>query len=349
MIKIYCMQKNEEDILEQWIIHHSLIVDINNIHIIDNNSNEKCKSILNKYKELGLNVYIEDNYKLKGNHIFNLININNKKFGKHIAIPLDLDEFIAYVPSPFSNHYDFDNLSIVLDSIDEHTYENDSIIKNVINTIKSFKNEKDIKHYMDYNSWILAYINSKYIITDQSKIKEYINSLHTNDHKDHKDHKGHKDHRDHNGRFNFSFCLNTQNEKLYYNDPISEIESFEIHNIGSHNKKFFVSSQLIYLDHGNHFGQVKSLTTDSMNTNLILLHYHSRGIIKLIDKCINDLTGLKYDINNIERIRKLSNTDAEGNHNMKTYIQFIDQGSLSLIQSSNKKTIHFKPFLNPLK
>ena len=41
IIKIFCMQKNEDDILEDWILYHSSLVGYENIYLIDNQSNEK--------------------------------------------------------------------------------------------------------------------------------------------------------------------------------------------------------------------------------------------------------------------------------------------------------------------
>ena len=96
-IGIYCMEKDEDDILEQWILHHSKITPITNIYIIDNMSDSrKTHSILEKYKVMGLNVSYEKDYKQKGTLVYNLI----KESKPDIAIPLDLDEFIKFDDDP---------------------------------------------------------------------------------------------------------------------------------------------------------------------------------------------------------------------------------------------------------
>lgn len=136
------------------------------------------------------------------------------------------------------------------------------------------------------------------------------------------------------GRYSFSHYLTSTNTELYYNNPIKEITKFHYINNGINNKKFFRGNDLISLDHGNHNGVVKNLNTNDMHiTKLFLYHYHFRGINKLIEKCKNDILGLKL-IKNIYDISELKNAikkGIHGAHNIETYLKFIEQGAYSLL------------------
>jgi hypothetical protein len=94
-IKLFCMQKDEDDILNEWILYHAYLFGLENIYIIDNGSGEASKSILEFYESQGLNVSYRDDYSRKGEYLFELIKETSNECD--IAIPLDLDEFIGVV------------------------------------------------------------------------------------------------------------------------------------------------------------------------------------------------------------------------------------------------------------
>src|SRR2546428_13637720 len=92
-IKVFCMQKDEDDILTEWILYHAHLFGMNNLYIIDNHSGRQSKSILEKYKAQGLNVFERSDYAKKGDYLFEMI---RETVNDHdIAIPLDMDEFIG--------------------------------------------------------------------------------------------------------------------------------------------------------------------------------------------------------------------------------------------------------------
>ena len=95
VVKIFCIKKNEDDILEDWILYHSYLFGVNNLYIVDNNSNEESLIILRKYEQHGLNVCQRPDYSKKGDYLYELIKQNERTCD--IAIPLDIDEFIAIV------------------------------------------------------------------------------------------------------------------------------------------------------------------------------------------------------------------------------------------------------------
>lgn len=248
IIKIFCMQKNEDDILEYWIVHHAKIVGYNNIYIVDNMSTNS-KDIYKKYPTI--NVSYSNDYKNKGDVIYNLI----KNTQCDIAIPLDIDEFIVY-------------------------------------------NDKG-----NHNSSITS-------------IRKELQNLPNCD-----------------GRYSFKYYLTSLNTKLYYKDPIKEIKNFRMEDLKGHNKKFFIKSLMTGLDHGNHYGFVKSNSNNNTETNLVLVHYHFRGIFKLIEKCKNDIKGLNIvkNINNIDELEKSNKIGIMGNHNIKTYLNYVKYGAYYLL------------------
>jgi hypothetical protein len=256
IIKIFTMQKDEDDILEDWIEYHSKIVGYENIYLIDNYSNKKSIDILDKYKNK-INIYKKPDYSKKGDYIAELIKDNFCD----IAIPLDLDEFIGIDNKSISNTLDISN------------------IKNIIKELNS--------------------------------LPEY-------------------------GRYSFLYYLTSSNTEIYYNNPIKEITKFHKINNGINNKKFFRGNSLISLDHGNHNGVVKNLNTnDVYNTKLFLYHYHFRGVNKLIQKCKNDILGLKLikNINDISELKQAIKKNIHGAHNIETYLKFIEQGPYSLLSN----------------
>lgn len=244
------MQKNEDDILEIWINYHAKLVGYNNLYIIDNLSTDNSINILKRYEKIGINFLSYDDYKKKGDFIYNLI---KSLPAFDIAIPLDIDEFIV---------------------LEENTEE--------------------------------------HVTTDISKIRKYLNNLQSF------------------GRYSFKYYLTSKNTTLIYNS-LYDLKYFDkITNMrpdGDYNKKFFTPNSLIGLDHGNHHGNVKNITKkEFIKTNLVLIHYHYRGIHKLIEKCINDIIGLGHDIHDIKKLKSHIKNKVNGAHNIETYLNYFNYG-----------------------
>jgi len=94
MVKIFCFLKDEIKIVGDWLIYHSNIFGIGNIHVIDHMSTDGTEKILKNWRDKGLNVYKCDkpfSYKNK-----KLTEIMTKEKTKDcFLIPLDVDEFIV--------------------------------------------------------------------------------------------------------------------------------------------------------------------------------------------------------------------------------------------------------------
>lgn len=343
-IKIFCMQKDEHDILNQWIIYHGNLFGLNNIHIVDNGSKRESLEILQFYQQQGLNLSKFDNYAAKGDHLCQLI----KKYEEQcdIAIPLDLDEFIGCI-----------NLQQVPMSIK----------KDWVNKCQRFDKQFYCKKYPHYKH------------TDSTPFDYFIKTGFKHGHKTFEDNESNKillndddvnyyiSQHEHNamrslcqwaiscsktdifnvinnlipyGRYSFQYYITSINDKLFYEDPVCDIVNFSLEdysnhrNLGNYNKKFFLSSQLLKLDHGHHHGVVTNLSQNMvLPTKLCLFHFHYRGAYKLLEKAKNDMLGLGYvnDINNHKHLQKLIDDNTNGSHNIKTYLKFVKEGPSSLL------------------
>ena len=91
-IKIYLFQKNELDIINQWIEYHSRIVGYNNLTVVDHMSTDGSYNTLLEYAEKGVTISrYSGQYTNKGKVLTKLI----KKDNCDIAIPMDTDEFLV--------------------------------------------------------------------------------------------------------------------------------------------------------------------------------------------------------------------------------------------------------------
>ena len=114
MIKLFTMVKDEDDIVEDWILYHGSIFGYDNLYIVDNMSTDNTYEIIQKYQKKGVNIYSHSNYLEKGNIMKQLIDNNPCT----IAFPLDIDEFIVYYDKK-SNKISTDNIVTYLHNLIE--------------------------------------------------------------------------------------------------------------------------------------------------------------------------------------------------------------------------------------
>ncbi len=349
-VKIFCMQKDEDDILNEWIIYHSSLIGINNIYIIDNNSGPVSLHILEYYKKQGLNVFNRPNYAKKGDYLCEMI--REVAHDCDIAIPLDLDEFIGVVglenfPSEIKKQWVSKCMSFDASYYGQkypdvppfcrsnHWSLFDHYVRCGFRENRSPCAPEHEKHcsddecanYVNKHKRIILKTYPEYVIScNRDQIWTEINQLPKY------------------GRYAFIHYLTSRNTELEYTLPIEEVVYFnkvdmeQFEGQGNFNKKFFDAKQLISLDHGNHYGKVDGLEkTQSYESNLCLFHYHYRGIHKLIQKCKNDIQGFGHvkDINNIRELKDKIKSEVPGTHNIITYLNYMTQGPYSLYMSES--------------
>lgn len=343
-VKIFCMQKDEEDILEEWIIYHAYLFGLDNIYLIDNLSGPKSIKILKKYEALGLHLYTRPDYSKKGNYLYELI--NQTKNECDLAIPLDIDEFVAVVDIKNMSTQCMTELVTACLSFNYRYYITkypqvhtecktpQEALEHFIKKGFFFKwspcpdeekkqiseNERDLFIQKNLNL-ILKNYPKETLSCDYTQINQYLEQLPKY------------------GRYSFLFYLTSRNTEIDYDDPMNEIQMFDLIDYElpdgkeNSNKKFFDPQKLLSLDHGNHYGRVDNLPKNQyLNTRLVLLHYHHRGVRKLIEKCKNDIRGLGYvkDLNNQRELKEKIKQNVLGAHNIQTYLNYLTNGPTSL-------------------
>ncbi len=94
-IQLFSFIKNEAYLLRRWIPHHASIVGLENIHIIDHQSDDQeCIDLLGNFEAKGLNVITtSQSFQLK----YELLTRRMHKYKSKadILIPIDADEFLC--------------------------------------------------------------------------------------------------------------------------------------------------------------------------------------------------------------------------------------------------------------
>jgi len=292
-VKLFVMQKDEDDILNDWIIYHAHLFGLENIYLIDNYSGEASKSIIEHYQRQGLNVYERPDYAHKGEYLCELIRAMADDCD--IAIPMDLDEFIGVIS--------FDNaprepliawarqcLSFNEDEYlgrypeirEECKVHKETPFENFVNrgyllgrqipSEDQWSDEEALAYAKEHKEVIMKHYPQWTLACDREQIWAELERLPAY------------------GRYAFYYYLASCNTELEYPSPIEDIQYFHIVDLsnyegrGNFNKKFFWAKSLVKLDHGNHHGTVQDLyQSQCVESRLCLYHYHHRGWIRSLE------------------------------------------------------------------
>jgi len=96
-IKLFTMVKDEVDIIKEWILYHGYLFGYTNLFIVDNFSTDGTFECIQEFKQLGVNIFREEDYIQKGNIMTKLI---REYCSNGIAYPIDIDEFIVLYDKP---------------------------------------------------------------------------------------------------------------------------------------------------------------------------------------------------------------------------------------------------------
>ena len=145
-IKIFCVTKNEYDLIEHFIVYYGYLFGYNNIIIIDNNSTHKLVlEIYEKYIKLGIKVVYEPNYKGTGQGDMFTKYMSLEKLTCDFLIGLDTDEFL-FSYDDLKNEYDPFCKEKILQIFDSYN-ANDTLFK--INSYPISVPDKLNKNYIN--------------------------------------------------------------------------------------------------------------------------------------------------------------------------------------------------------
>lgn len=157
LIKIFCMTKDEYDLIESFILYYGHLFGFNNLIIIDNMStNNTVLNIYKKYIEKGITLYYESDY-TKGSqgNIFTKY-MNKYKDTCKYMMGLDTDEFIFSLTNP-ENPCDKNNIINIINTIPNNvtkiaygTYVN-SIVDKSDKLYMNYKYENPVKDIIYFN------------------------------------------------------------------------------------------------------------------------------------------------------------------------------------------------------
>jgi hypothetical protein len=220
------------------------------------------------------------------------------------------------------NLFGFENLYIIDNYSSDGTWE----ILNKFNNIHLFrkKNYKKKGAYMreiaiqygekydfiypiDIDEFVVFYDKqTKKINTDKYYILNYMKNLEIN-------------RRCYKTNYIFSLLTHPNG----YNKAVSECEYGSYSDYGNFAKTFFNNQsffQTKMIDHGNHMVDMPYI-----ETNLCLVHYHSRNLEQFIKKNKNNIEGLGYT-DTIEGLKNVlaENPNCPGNHHVKNRIEILE-------------------------
>jgi hypothetical protein len=166
MVKIYTIVKDEVDIIKDWLTYHGSMFGWNNIYVIDNYSTDGTYEVLQEFKQLGISVFREQDYRKKGEYMTNLIRKYSSGDDK-LAFPIDIDEFIVFYDKNFSPN------KVLIDKTLINNYLNtlpfSKVYKaNYLSPILNVKDcsrvttELDYSRYCDMGDLAKSFFNTKY-------------------------------------------------------------------------------------------------------------------------------------------------------------------------------------------
>jgi glycosyltransferase involved in cell wall biosynthesis len=177
MVKIYSFIKNEEAILQDWLLYHTHLVGASNVYIIDHSSTDQTPVILEKWRQKGIHVFkSKDPFKMKSSLLSSLM----KKSGKDFIIPLDADEFLVLKEGNKLNA-DKERIRTYLQNLEVGSYRYKLHQVDVIPTKREQADplinlvEFKTKWYKDWKLYAKTFYHSNYFLsTDQGNHKGQV-------------------------------------------------------------------------------------------------------------------------------------------------------------------------------
>ena len=172
LVKVFCMTKDEYDLIEDFIIYYAYLFGYENIIIIDNEStNKEVLRIYEKYLKLGITLYTESSYEGNNQGIIFTKYMNIHKETCKYLIGLDTDEFL-FSYNHFLNGDDFCKKENILSVF--NTYEiNDTLfsINSYPCSIVDPTNINYINQKMNYPARNITHFSNELQLSDKISTK----------------------------------------------------------------------------------------------------------------------------------------------------------------------------------
>lgn len=159
-VKVFCMTKNEYDLIEDFILYYGYLFGYENVILIDNISTHPAVlEIYKKYIKKGITIYYEDNYQGQNQgYIFTKYMLKYKSTCDFL-IGLDTDEFLFSIID-FNNNNEPCNREKILNVFEN--YKNDDTlfkINSYPSSIVDISNENYINNKMNHPARNIIYFS----------------------------------------------------------------------------------------------------------------------------------------------------------------------------------------------
>ena len=178
---IFTMVKDEEDIIDDWVMYHGSIFGFENLYIIDNYSSDGTyEKLLNfNKKNIPINIIRKQDYSKKGDYMTEII--SNYTNDDDFCFPIDIDEFIVFYDKD-TNELSIDKnkiISYIYDLPNSKVYKTNYILA-LITKLHGYERattECNYGIYLDYRNMAKSFIKKKHF----DKKIDHGNHINTNE------------------------------------------------------------------------------------------------------------------------------------------------------------------------
>ena len=283
------MTKNEKELIEDWIIYHTHLFGIDNIHILDGSDDEEVLKVYERFIIKGLNVrFSEANLNTLSTELTDLM--HEHKGTGNFLIKLDTDEFLAFTDEADMRPHSYRSKKFREEFL--RKYDGNAVLK---------------------TSGILDYVYDLYFRSKNVHlrgIENFFTELPVT-----------------GQRYKASLTMWSIPNDGYSCRPCYDILRFTSPQF-THLKSFFHSDSFISVDLGCHAG-VSTNNIGYIDTGLTIIHYHSTSVEDTMRRARQALRSHSYILETDsldEELKKLSALEGKkisSFHKINQYLEYL--------------------------